>query len=489
MNFLQTLKNIRLTIKSDADVEIVDTPAPAKVAPSPILREERAVPYIAYSSPMQLYNTLPEIFWAVDFIASRIAGAHFDIKRTKDDSIVWCNKRMNKILTNPNCLMTWRELVYSHYTYSLVTGNGFIRAAMAETAKDLAKYRWCDNFWSLPADCVDIEPVRTFNIPLFGICTLEEIVAYYRLSYSYARGDEKIPVWQVWHDRDLKPEYTAGRFLKSNSRLLSVLKPISNLIAVYEARNVIYVKRGGIGFLINENTDVTGHVPMTDEEKKELMEEMDRNYGVTNGRNPLGFSNQKLGFIRTNLSISDLQPFDETLEDAIKIAGAFGIPAVLVPRKDQSTFSNQATAEKAVYTSTIIPMTKRFCEAMTTFLGLDKDGYYLDCNFADVDCLQLGLKEAEQVKQLTFQRCINQFSAGLITLNDIRAQMHESCIPVEEDPLFSKLKYQMDEQELQRVERVMKNINSKIDNNNPKTSTGEEHERNDEESEVSDESK
>jgi len=50
------------------------------------------------------------------------------------------------------------------------------------------------------------------------------------------------------------------------------------------------------------------------------------------------FQMQRCDFVRTNLSIAELQPFEETLADAINIAGAYGIPAVLVPRKDQSTF-------------------------------------------------------------------------------------------------------------------------------------------------------
>ena len=39
----------------------------------------------------------------------------------------------------------------------------------------------------------------------------------------------------------------------------------------------------------------------------------------------------RLSFVRTNLTIAELQPFEETLADAISISGAYGIPAVLVP--------------------------------------------------------------------------------------------------------------------------------------------------------------
>lgn len=142
-------------------------------------------------------------------------------------------------------------------------------------------------------------------------------------------------------------------FLKSKSRLASQNKPMSNLIAVYEARNVIYVKRGGLGFIVSKKTDATGSIALTDDEKEQLLKQNFEKYGVRKGQVPYGISDADIDFVRTNLSIAELQPFEETLADAINIAGAYGIPAVLVPRKDQSTFSNQATAEKSVYCSTL----------------------------------------------------------------------------------------------------------------------------------------
>lgn len=86
---------------------------------------------------------------------------------------------------------------------------------------------------------------------------------------------------------------------------------------------------------------------MTPDEKKELLQEHNKTYGIGRSQFPYGFSNIPLDFLRTNLSIQELQPFEETLADAINISGAFGIPAELVPRKDQSTFNNQKTVEKA----------------------------------------------------------------------------------------------------------------------------------------------
>lgn len=418
---------------------------------SPEYVEELVRPKVAGRNYMTLFASVPEVFFPIDYLASRIAGATFRFKRIKDDSVVWSNKTLNRITDKPNCFSAWYEFVYSHFVYRLATGNSYVRAAMAESFRDAEKWRYCSNFWVLPAEKMDIvgKPGR---VPLFGIAEKDELMNGYRLSYdSYASFD--IPEWQVWHDRDLIPSYFAGAwYLKGMSRLDSLLKPIGNLLAVYEARNVIYVKRGGLGFLVGQKRDATGTDALTPKEREDLLKQHFDTYGFGEGQVPYGISNVPLSFVRTNLSIAELQPFDETLQDAITIAGAYGIPAVLVPRKDQSTFSNQSTAEKTVYASRVIPMAKKFCQDFSTFLGLTEAGYYMDCEFDDVLCLQEGLKEQEEVKTLRSDRCRILFDSGIITLNDWRSQIGESSV---DDPLFDKLKFQMTDGELDRVNRVI----------------------------------
>lgn len=429
-------------------------------------------PKVATGNFLTLFMTVPEVFWPIDFIASRIAGANFVVKRTNDDSVVWrLSHPVNGILANPNCLMGWYEFIYNHFVYKLVTGNAFVRAAMGDhlDAESL-KWKYCDTYWNLPSLHVTIEPKKAgYAVPLFG-CTpegIDDIIAGYRLGFD-RYITELIPSWQVWHDRDGLPSWGGGRigFLKAMSRLMPLRKPIGNLIAVYEARNIIYVKRGGVGFIVQQQQDKAGTVAMTSQEKKDFVKELTENYGFAEGQFPFGVSNIPMSFVRTNLSISELQPFDETLADAITIAGAYGIPSVLVPRKDQSTFSNQATAEKAVYSSVVIPLAKRFCKDFTTFLRMEEGGskYYLDCDFSNVDCLQEGLKEAEEVKKLVNDRCAEQFNRGLITLNDWRAQIGEAMIEDDVLPLAGKLKWQMSDEELALIKRVFNSSNTNTTN-------------------------
>lgn len=432
---------------------------------------------------LNYFYTIPEVFWPIDFLAKRISEAHFDIRRVKDDSLVICDRTgLGKFLRNPNPLFSWRELVYMHFAYKLSTGNTFMRAAMSDiTSTNDLIFRWCDHYWVIPPQLVSINLNNLYGqVPLFGIAERDEIIKGYTIDYG-RNITRSIPPRQIWHDRDSLPSrFGSVPYITATSRLRSVKKNIANLLAVYEARNIIYKKRGAIGFLVSEKKDETGTVAMTDKEKENVRKEFNKNYGLGANQFPYGLTDIPMSFIRTNLSITELQPFEETLEDAIKIAAIYGIPSVLVPRKDQSTFSNQDTAEKAVYSSVIEPMAKRFCEELTRFLGLDMagEGYYLDCNFDDVACMQSGLKEAAEVDKLVNEVCLSQFNSGLISINDWRGKIH---LPALEGEIYDKVKFDMTPEELVKVDSIIKNqspiqINTSQaeNNNNPKTSTGEE---------------
>ena len=454
------LKTLGFITKSATPVEggktdVIDTAARRLQ----LMREIAATPYVANANFITLFNTVPEVAWPVNYIASRAAGAKYVLKKFDDDSVVWNNEAVNRILVKPNSFDTWYRTLWKHFAYKLVTGNSFIKAAMSDAfagAKTL--YKWCDRYVTLEEPYVTIEYKRQMG-DIYGVSDVEDVVQCYYHDYGQFVHRPIAPQC-VFHDVDDTFGFYNGDPLKAKSRLCSVLKAISNLIAVYEARNVIYVKRGGLGWLVSEMADDMGSRALTSTEKKQILEEADKMYGFGEGKYPYGISDVKLSFVRTNLSITDLQPFDETLADAVVIAGIYGIPPVLIPRKDQSTYSNQANAEKAVYSSVIIPLVQRFCQEFTHFLGLDQDGLYLDADFSGVDCLQAGKKEEQEVHRSIADRCKMEFESGIITLNDWRAQQGYQRV---EDTLYDKLVSEMTPEEIQRLKQFI----------NPKTEEDE----------------
>lgn len=415
-----------------------------------------ASPYVASDNFITLYESVPEVFFPVRYLVDKIVKGNFMLKSTKDDSVVFSNDSINKFLTQPNALQSFDEFISLHFLYKFLTGNSFIKASVfSETQKEL--WKRCDDYWVLPSGSVDI--VAYNKAPLFSPANVSDIIQYYRLSYSGIMDD--MPPETVLHIKESNVNtFTCN--LKGQSRLVSQIKPISNLISVYEARNVIYTKRGALGVIVSRKKDDTGTVALTPDEKENIRKEYNTVYGLGEDKYPVAIIETDTDFIRTSMSIQELQPFDETLQDAISIAGAFSIPAQLVPRKDNSTFNNQQTAERSVYYNIIIPEAKSFVRSLTRFLGLENSGLYLDVDYSDVDALQSGNKERQQTLNIISVKCKNEFLSGVITLNDWRAQIGESKVS---NPLYDKLILEMSDQEVERIKSIISSGNTKTNSN------------------------
>lgn len=424
------------------------------------ITEDCFSPYVDDRNFLTLFGNVGEVYFPIDYIASRIAGGKFLLKKESDDSVVWNNKPFNELIDRPNCLSSFHRMVYMHFVYKLATGNSYIKCVVPEAFNALKTpiYKRCRNYWVLPPDKVNI--VLNTYMPLFGNAEKSDIINYYQLQYGMNYAEQMHPDI-IFHDHDGNTDFRSQDFIKGRSILASVKMAIDNLIPVYKARNVIYVKRGALGMIVSAKKDDTGSIAMTDTEKKNLRNEYTKNYGLSEDQFPFSISETPIDFIRTGLSIQELQPFEETLNDALMIAGAYGIPGDLIPRKDRSTFNNRKSAEKDVYTTKVIPMAKRFVNELTKMLGFDRDGYYIDVDFSHVDCLQEGQKEREEVSKIVSERAMVEFTNGIVTLNDYRARIGESKVDM---PLFDKILYEMTPGEIEIVKGII-SINKKTSNN------------------------
>lgn len=409
------------------------------------------------SNLIELYKSIPEVAFPINFIANRVKAGKFQLKRAQDDSIVWDNTQINKFLSNPNPLQSFDELLSTHIAYQCITGNSFIKAAMSRDITTKEIWKWCDNYWVLPANKVIID--TPFLVPLFSTLGVSDIIKSYNLTYGGII--EKIPPHLILHSKE--NSIGCSNILKGASRLTSQTKPMSNLIAVYEARNIIYTKRGALGAFVTKKQDDSGTVAFTPKEKDEIRKEYESTYGVTDGRSPAMIINQPSDFLRMNMSISELEPFEETLVDACQIAGAFEIPSELIPRKDHSTYSNQRECEAKVYSNVVIPKAKEFCSSMTSFMGLDSSGLYLDVDFSHIDVLKDGFKKEQESKEVVSRRCKEEYLCGVITLNDWRAQIGESR---RENPLYDKFSTELTSDELNLILTLFSNKNGKGTNDN-----------------------
>jgi hypothetical protein len=98
-------------------------------------------------------------------------------------------------------------------------------------------------------------------------------------------------------------------------------------------------------------------------------------------------SSVPLQFIKTLGTIKELEPFDETLENAIKIAGIFGVNKELLPKKDNATFSNQTIAEKSFWQNVIKAFANDTAKSLNKIYYLPDNWTFMP-NFTGIEALQ-----------------------------------------------------------------------------------------------------
>lgn len=396
-------------------------------------------PY-AESNFLNTYKYIGEVQYPIRYLTDRALKGNILLKRFSDDSVIWNNEYVNKIMLQANYYESFKELMVEYIVMRLITGNAYIYAD-TEPIFSKALYKYCDRYFVLPSQDVfaELDFAKTFT---------EDKVKYYNC--TYLNQVRRIPKELVLHIKDSQ-DYDEETF-KGFSRLLSQKYTLANLVAVYEARNVIYTKRGALGAIISGKSDQDGTQPLTPKEIEELQDKFQRSYGLRSDKNQLVISEAPISYVQFGKSISELQPFEETLQDAIQIAGIFGVNKELIPRKDNSTFSNQRAAEIDCYSNVVMPIVNEFLDKFSHWSGLYNDGLYLSADFSQVDILVANRKEREEKNRIISEKCKMEFNMGIITLNDWRTQLDMDRI---EDNLYDKTLPQMSDADVARLRTIL----------------------------------
>lgn len=367
-------------------------------------------PY-ALHNYIELFTCLPEVFAPIHEIASRVADATWQLKKDWNDEIDYKDQDFNRLFTQPNPFTNMRQHVYQSVCYQILSGKQLFYFNSSELLGDGPERIFT---WSNLPPNVKAEMFK--KIDPYTITELNEVVRYW---YNYT-DDGKIRQFEVEKvlpfvnfDVSQKNNYNVN---KPISYLAGASKAIKNLIAVYEARGVIYIKRGALGFFVSKKSDATGVRALTKSEKAEARADFNSTYGVTGGRDTVGVTSIPVEWVKTAMSISELEPFEETLQDAVAIGAVLQVPPHLIPRKDRSTFSNADADLKAFYYNVVIPLAQSYALAFTKKFNFSRR--YINADYSHQSILQDNKKDEATVNRMDGQTWLERFKSGVCSLNE-----------------------------------------------------------------------
>lgn len=344
-----------------------------------------------------LANSVAEINFPIDFYADRISKITRYIADAKTGEEISNTELLRFIQDGINPFYSFSDLIYQ-YVYSLLAyGNALNYMTVPSSYVNISVnniHRWD----VLNPDLTDIKEYNNVN-PLI-ISDKRDVIK--KATYSNSNGLDVILNTRnlIIDNYNLRKQNDS--LILSKSSLFSVNKSIDILLAVYSARYNVYANNGAAGYLAKKSLsanqgNLEGIFDSTNHRDKILKDINERN-GITGKKNIWGISGVPIEFVKTLATISELLPLDETLENSIKIAATYQIPSVLVPRKDQSTFDNQADAERNVWENGIMSLDQTVNENLSRNFGLSKIGYKIMSDYSTVSCLQQNESIHEDLK-------------------------------------------------------------------------------------------
>ncbi len=330
------------------------------------------------------------------------------------------NDRIIQLINEPNYFQSREELFGQTTLFRDIFGNEVIYAMTPRTIKNPT------GLFTLPYQNITIENNNgslSGTGPFYLNKQLPKSIVYF---YKDSDG-RKYPLNSdnLLHlnDNNIKTNNSVD-YLKGMSKLDALQAPIENLIAAYEARNVLIVNRGAIGILSNASKDgIGGAGPMDKKETKRLQQEFKR-YGLTKGQWQVIITNLSLSWQQMAIDVDKLKLFEETREDTLKICDAYGTPYEMLSSIRNTTFDNKKEAQRQWYRDTIIPEANTRIAGINRKFKLAERGYRLVPKFDHLPIFETERKERAQ--------------SLLLTVNALTKALEDEAISIEQYQLELK---------------------------------------------------
>ncbi len=370
---------------------------------------------------VKLFETIPEFMFVVNAVASRVKNGVYILVKDSDGTEVTDNKLWNQMVKEgPNWQYKFDEFVWHAVVNRLITGNRY-------------GYSYCPGVTTgVAPKHSNIKQVRLLA-PQFVMIMLKNPrpalimttkAGDYVDHYTCNDGDLNGPISPEYVVHDLYMsmgnirEKVTG---KGISPFIAGEYPLSNLVAVYSARNVIYVKRGPGGMIVAATSDKGGAVALAPHEKEEVIEDMTRKYGGGAGQTPFAISSYPIDFKKTGATIAELEPFKETEASAAALCGLVGCPTSLMPKAGEAKFANLDISERNFYENTIFAEAESICKFLTAIGHFGEVGCHVVVSFDHISALQDDALKSAQAFSYNVEGAESAFAGGHITENEYRS--------------------------------------------------------------------
>lgn len=260
-----------------------------------------------------------------------------------------------------------------YYTILYVTGELFLYKEVIELGPNAGK--------------VILHPMKGANV----IVNISENFPQRVVSYRYfdMGFDGNLSTDEVIHVKYYNPSITNGQQWRGLSPLQVLTKRLTRLNAGMDA-SVAQMQNGGVPGIVYEKSDFA--IETLGQRKNDFANYL-RN---SSNKGAPYFAAGEMGYLALGLSLADMDVSDLAGIDFTKLCNAYKFPEILLNNQDSSTFNNVASAEKLLYTNSILPNIYLFRDAIVNgvipMYAVDGLKRTIEIDLSEIPALQEDMK-------------------------------------------------------------------------------------------------
>lgn len=233
------------------------------------------------------------------------------------------------------------ENLVMYYTILYVTGELFLYKEIIELGPNAGK--------------VVLHPMKGQNVVVVVSDTFPQRVIGYE--YFDAGFNGSLTLDDVIHVKYFNPTITNGQQWRGLSPLQVLSKRLTRWNASMDA-SVSQMQNGGVPGIVYEKSDFA--IETLGQRKNDFASYL-RN---SSNKGAPYFAAGEMGYLQLGLSLADMDVSDLAGIDFTKLCNAYKFPEILLNNQDSSTYNNVASAEKMLYTNSILPNIYLFRDAI-----------------------------------------------------------------------------------------------------------------------------
>jgi len=346
--------------------------------------------WISTENLWKVYTDIPHLQNVINTRADLLSQGKIKLIRIKDKVEIEQHEVLT-LLSKPNPLQTQAEFLTMYLTFKDIWANVLILKN-----KGLPSMKIPNQLWNLPPALMRIDTTGK----IFRQTTINEIIKGYILTIN------GVEVTYLPDEVIFKNDNLGSEYIMSESKLVGLVKPLSNIHAALRTANVLIGDHGAYGIISSNNKDISGGIPLGKDEKKRIEQDVSNDYGNKPGQKQMIVTDANLTYTPIGSSINEMNLQPEIEQAFGIILDAYKVDRDIFASTKGATFENKKNGLKATIQNTIQQEGDDLMQTFNIEFGLIEQGLKLTMCYDHLPVMQ----EDEQKRADTIAKKVDSIS-------------------------------------------------------------------------------